>query len=856
VDTGKEILTLRGHANAVTSVAWSPEGTQLASGSWDGTVKLWDTATGEPRLTLRGHKWGVWSVAWSPDGRQLASASADATGKVWNVATEEEPLTLRGHNSRVFSVAFSPDQGRLASASQDRTVKVWDAVTGKEILTLRGHAGVVTSVAWSPDGARLASASWDGAVKIWEAATGKETLTLRGHTNGVWSVAWSPDGRRLASASGDRTVKVWDAAAGKTILTLRGHTQSLFSVKWSPDGTRLASAGLDWNVKVWDVVTGREIRTLRGHAEQVLSVAWDKDSTRLASASWDGAVKVWDPATGKATLTLRGHTNAVGSVAWSPDGTRLASASRDSSVKIWDAASGKETLRFTLHGHPTDGVRSVAWSPDGTRLASASDDQTVRVYDATMGHVLERSPRLLPVLDRALAADPKNAKGRQLRADIHARRADWDRAAADIRQYLALRKDHRPWYTTDWWVVGPYPENPKESYPPENDPNPSQPVAGPAAQARAAPTLLPWQVVPRDGNGFVDFGALFDHAEHISAYALMRVYSPRKQRVVILLRSDGGVRLWLNGKRMHESPAGSIPEENAVPATLEAGWNTLLTRVAHVTGEHALYVRLSDEPADLAWASVCALMERGRRDEAERRMTEGVAKQLDNALTRARAEHLFRKLGDADARRGEWARVAADYAQLLKLRPDDHTLWYWAGTVLAELGDRPAYRKHCRAIVERFGMTKDPMIAERTAKVGLLLPPEAGELKRLAVLAERAVTNGEGRAELPYFHLARGLAEYRRGKLDTAARWLRKASAQSDYWNLAVPVHLIMAMIQKQRGKPREAKESLARAVALFEREAPRPGSPHYAQAWHDRLICGVLRREAEALIGGKKTGP
>jgi tetratricopeptide (TPR) repeat protein len=298
------------------------------------------------------------------------------------------------------------------------------------------------------------------------------------------------------------------------------------------------------------------------------------------------------------------------------------------------------------------------------------------------------------------------------------------------------------------------------------------------------------------------------------------------------------------------------PDQDGVPATLQAGWNTLLAKVVNGTGEHALYLRLSGEPADLAWASVSALLDRGRRDDAERVLTEALAKRPDDAPTRALAERFYRQRADADAGQGDWTRVAADYVRLLKLRPEDHTLWYWAGTVLAELGDGPAYRKHRRAMLRRFGMTKDPMIAERTAKVGLLLPAEADELKRLAVLAERAVTNGGDRGELPYFHLARGLAEYRRGKHDAAARWLRKASAQSDSWNLAVPVHLILAMIQQQRGKAREAKESLARAVALFEREAPRPGSPDYANAWHDRLICGVLRREAEALIGGKKTGP
>jgi serine/threonine-protein kinase len=357
----------------------------------------------------------------------------------------------------------------------------------------------------------------------------------------------------------------------------------------------------------------------------------------------------------------------------------------------------------------------------------------------------------------------------------------------------------------------------------------------------------------------MDFGTLFDRAERICAYAQMRVYSAEKQRVAILLGCDDGVRVWLNSQLIHENPASRMaaPDQDAVPATLEAGWNTLLVKVVNQTRAHALSLRLSGEPADLAWASCSAVIARGRRDEAERALAEILAKQPDHAPTRTRAERFYRQCGDADAQRGEWARVAADYAQLLKLRPDDHTLWYWAGTVLAELDDAVAYRKHRRAMLERFGVTEDPTIAERTAKVCLLLPAEANELKRMSALAELAVTKGIGRIELPYFHLVRGLAEYRRGNRDSAEEWLRKAlSAQRDNWSLTVTAHLIQVMIQKQRGKPREAKESLTRAVALFDRQAPKPGSPSYPQGWHDRLICQVLRREAEALLGGTEPRP
>jgi hypothetical protein len=192
-------------------VKYSPDGSRLATASWDKTVKVWDARSGAELLSLRGHTFMVTSVSYSPDGTRLATASWDQTVKVWDARNGAELLSLRGHTHQVTSVTFSPDGSRLASASADNTVKVWDARTGTEVLTLRGQTFRVSTVSYSPDGTRLASASQDGTVKVWDARSGAELLSLRGHTGFVNSVSYSPDGTRLASASQDGTVKVWDA---------------------------------------------------------------------------------------------------------------------------------------------------------------------------------------------------------------------------------------------------------------------------------------------------------------------------------------------------------------------------------------------------------------------------------------------------------------------------------------------------------------------------------------------------------------------------------------------------------------------------------------------------------------------
>jgi WD40 repeat protein len=202
------------------------------------------------RKTLKGHAAGVSSVAWSPDGKRLATGSKDKTAKLWDVTTGQELLTLKSHTDSVLSVAWSPDSKRLATASADKTTKVWDAYTGQELLTLNGHSGIVVSLNWSPDGKRLATASDDHTAKVWDTLSGQELLTLKGHTERVSSVAWSPDGMRLATAS-DQTARVWDAANGQELLTLKGHTLYVNSVAWSPDGKQLATASSDLTAQIY-----------------------------------------------------------------------------------------------------------------------------------------------------------------------------------------------------------------------------------------------------------------------------------------------------------------------------------------------------------------------------------------------------------------------------------------------------------------------------------------------------------------------------------------------------------------------------------------------------------------------------
>ena len=299
------------------------------------------------------------SVAFSPDGTTLATGTADGMIELWNVATKTKITTLEAADYIVDAVAFSPDGTTLVAGMGNGTVTLWDVATKTKTATLVAGAGPAESVAFSPDGTTLAAGWGDGTVTLWDVATKTETATLVAGAGPAESVAFSPDGTTLAAVAPDNTVKLWNIATKTNIATLSGHNHYLTSVAFSPDGTILASGSADDTVRLWDVATKTKIATLKAYSA-VGAVAFSPDGATLAAGVGTKGVELWDVATKTKIATFSGHSLWVHSVAFSPDGTILASSA--SAVKLWDVSEWKRAKRLARAEERNS-------QPDGPQLA-------------------------------------------------------------------------------------------------------------------------------------------------------------------------------------------------------------------------------------------------------------------------------------------------------------------------------------------------------------------------------------------------------------------------------------------------------------------------------------------------------
>lgn len=394
------LLTLQGHTGWVWSVRFSPDGQLLASGSADACVRLWDVRSGQCLKVLQGHSDWIWSVGFSADGQTLASGSTDASLRVWDVATGRCKTMLEDPAGAISTVCFSPHDPILASGSQDGAVRLWNIHDRACFAVLQGHSKRVRSVSFSADGLLLASGSEDSSVRVWDVRSQQCLQTFHGHKSGVWAVAFSPDGASVASGADDFTVRLWSIPSGRCLRTLQGHTSWVHSVRFSPDGKMIASGSVDFSVRLWEVETGQCLNVLQGHKSGVFALSFaptaltnsvaeltsPSEQLILASGGLDALVRLWDGSRGICLKTLPGHTSWIRSVSFNSQGNLLASAGFDRDIRLWNMHTG-ECLNI-FRGH-TSGIRSVDFSPDGQHLASGGFDFSVRLWDVQTGQCLK-----------------------------------------------------------------------------------------------------------------------------------------------------------------------------------------------------------------------------------------------------------------------------------------------------------------------------------------------------------------------------------------------------------------------------------------------------------------------------------
>ncbi|GFY72308.1 notchless protein homolog 1 [Trichonephila inaurata madagascariensis] len=377
--------SIPGHAEAVISASFSPNGRYLASGSGDTTVRLWDVSTETPQFTCKAHKHWVLCIAWAPNGMKLASACKNGQICIWNPKTGKQMgRTLSGHKSWINAIAWEPlhlngECRHLASASKDCSIRVWDIVLGQTVHILNSHVASVTCIRWGGSGL-IYSGSQDRTIKVFRVKDGTLCRTLQGHGHWVNTLALNTDyvmrtgpydpskfhsvslneaaeksaehlsklalqryemvtkgqPEILVSGSDDFTMFLWSPERHKQSIARMAHHRNVINdVKFSPDMRIIATASFDKSIKLWNGRTGKFIASLHGHLQQVYQIAWSADSRLLVSGGSDSTLKVWDTSTYKMMIDLPGHGDEVYAVDWSPDGSRVVSGGKDKVLKIW-----------------------------------------------------------------------------------------------------------------------------------------------------------------------------------------------------------------------------------------------------------------------------------------------------------------------------------------------------------------------------------------------------------------------------------------------------------------------------------------------------------------------------------------
>ena len=394
LSTAKLVKNLEGWFTSATTLAFLPDGKTALSGSSNGDISWWDIDAGEEFGNVKIQSGEVTALAVSADGRQALSGSQDTNVHLFDTGTGRVLQTFVGHSAKICSVAFSADGKSALSYSVDDEIKQWDLTTGLEenrFSNQNFEPAKVTTVSISSDGKFALTGLADRTMRLWDLGTGRELHTFVGHSEEIGLVAFSPDRKSVLSGDTGKTIKIWNLATGKATRSIPGKSGFGDGLAFSPDGKlALINNTNDQKILLMDLTTGEQLMgfPIPTSFLSISSTAFSPDGRSAVIGSYFKGIALLDLVGGKETRIFPQYTIEPGTLRFAPSGNRILFGSKDHAVKVVDLTTGEEV--FNLVGH-TDGVNSLALSPDGDLIFSGSSDGTVRIWAMATGKILRVS---------------------------------------------------------------------------------------------------------------------------------------------------------------------------------------------------------------------------------------------------------------------------------------------------------------------------------------------------------------------------------------------------------------------------------------------------------------------------------